>query len=459
MVDRQDGLPVRPVRQTAWWNASCILIAELVGTGVLGLPYTFDVLGGAVGGAFLLLFGALAYYSGILLWRLHHTHPNAVTYPDLASDVGGSTTKGVVFVFLYVAFFGNLAIYIVICRGALSAMIEGLIDPCQTTLSLVVMVVLFPVAQLKTLHGVSFVALGSTICVFVAVMLIVSQGISDLLAQRDLPEAGHGAHFGYIPPSSSSLLKAFSASTTAVFAFGGQGLYLETMAEMRNPYEFRKSLRLSSVGILLFYVVTSTISYVRYGDNIHGNVLDNLETGPLKKTVAALLFLHVAVSYTLASQVVCRAIAVRTVPHLVDRKDRAEKRAWMGITTLVLFVSWFIAEGIPFFHLLMGLVGAASTAPLTFGFPAWFWLKTMDTRRKGGGCCSRGEAAFLLGAGTELVPKEEDRSQLVGSESERPLLWVMISVTFILFFLGMLANTVSLVEKWSEQGRPFACHT
>ena len=35
-------------------------------------------------------------------------------------------------------------------------------------------------------------------------------------------------------------MKMMSTSTTAIFAYGGQGLFMETMAEMRRPQDFPK---------------------------------------------------------------------------------------------------------------------------------------------------------------------------------------------------------------------------
>ena len=55
---------VAPKRQTSWWNASFILVAELVGTGILGLPSTFSTVGWIPGALLLVVFAGLAFYSG-----------------------------------------------------------------------------------------------------------------------------------------------------------------------------------------------------------------------------------------------------------------------------------------------------------------------------------------------------------------------------------------------------------
>lgn len=55
---------VEPERRTTWYNAAFILVAELVGTGILGLPYTFATVGWIPGVALLFVFAGLAFYSG-----------------------------------------------------------------------------------------------------------------------------------------------------------------------------------------------------------------------------------------------------------------------------------------------------------------------------------------------------------------------------------------------------------
>ncbi len=79
-------------------NCVFIILADLIGTGIMGLPYTFSKLGWLVGSIILLFFGVLTWYSGFLLWRLHMTYPSGITYGDMAEAVSGKTLKWVAFV-------------------------------------------------------------------------------------------------------------------------------------------------------------------------------------------------------------------------------------------------------------------------------------------------------------------------------------------------------------------------
>ena len=53
---------VPPERRASWIQVCLILFAELVGTGALGLPYTFAKVGYGIGIALLLVFMMLSVY-------------------------------------------------------------------------------------------------------------------------------------------------------------------------------------------------------------------------------------------------------------------------------------------------------------------------------------------------------------------------------------------------------------
>ena len=62
-------------------------------------------------------------------------------------------------------------------------------------------------------------------------------------------------------------------------------------------------------------------------------------------------------------------------------------------------MSWIVANSIPFFHLMMGIVAACTTAPLTFGFPAYFYWH--DTRRRARSCSKQQQERSVGRVGRE----------------------------------------------------------
>ena len=53
---------VAPERKATWFSAFVLLFSELVGTGILSLPFALSVLGWIPGVCLIVFFGALAMY-------------------------------------------------------------------------------------------------------------------------------------------------------------------------------------------------------------------------------------------------------------------------------------------------------------------------------------------------------------------------------------------------------------
>ena len=151
---------------------------------------------------------------------------------------------------------------------------------------------------------------------------------------------------------------------------------------------------------------------------------------------------------------------------------------WLGITLAMLFLSWIIANAIPFFHLLMGLVAACTTAPLTFGFPALFYYWSV-TKAAGGGDAGDMQDSLLSqemrrsvggdggdGGGDDMhdAPPKACHGQnahrgrrVVLPLWEKGALLLMVLLTIFLFCLGLISNMEELVDKWGSTSQPFSC--
>merc|ERR1711959_737599 len=341
---------------------------ELVGTGALGLPYTFAKVGWGVGVALLLAFMALSVYSGVLLWRLGMSHPGSITYGDLAGKVmGDNLWRGLIFFFVYTAFIGNMAINVLVSLDSTSnAFGWGAKDTVNIA---IVAAIILPLSQLRTLHSVSYAGLLSAAAVTATFGLILYR-CAEVRAHQETPPRTE------IVSTSSSFVEAFSASTAAVFAFGGQGLFLETMAEIKDARDFRFSLLITSAVILCCYSVTTLSIYFTFGEDVKPNAMDMLRPGTLSTRVASgAMFLHVLARYLLANQVICRAAHTRIAPQSVNKGGTREALEWLGITSFALALSFIWAVAVPDLSSLMGIIGSLTTAPLSFGFPAWFYLR------------------------------------------------------------------------------------
>ena len=153
-----------------------------------------------------------------------------------------------------------------------------------------------------------------------------------------------------------------------------KGIYLEVMSEMSNPKHFSRSLSVTTAAMALIYCGTSAPLYIRYGSTVAGEVLYGLSDGWMRTVAGAAMFLHVCVSYIISSQLVNRAIHVRLAPQVVGAGGRVEATQWLCISTATAVAAWLLANIIPFFAQLLGILASFCMAPLAFGFPAFFYL-------------------------------------------------------------------------------------
>ena len=75
-----------PVHATSTWlHATVIIIGEIMGSGILSLPYAMSQLGWVLGSSFCAVFALCAVYSGRLLSRTRNEfYPDTESFGDLA---------------------------------------------------------------------------------------------------------------------------------------------------------------------------------------------------------------------------------------------------------------------------------------------------------------------------------------------------------------------------------------
>ena len=364
---------VPPIRQTGWINVIFIILADLVGTGVMSLPKDFADIGYIPGVLILAVFGALTFFSGILLWRMHMTYPSGITYGNLADAIGGVHLKRTLFCFVFGYFAFVLVIYIKNVAIALQN-IFWMFDVCRYWFALAALGILIPLCQLRTLHSVSFAGMVSMLMIILVVCMLTF----DAYATWDDRIKEEVVVAPVINPGFTTYL---STLIDLVFAYGGQGLYLEVMAEMKNPVDFKKSLYFISSSMVVFYLWSATSLYLRYGHFSQGSILYTIRGSAFKSVASVFFFVHVCISFCLIAQVVNRALHVRIAPKSVNKGDRTETIQWFCISVCTAVAAWLVCMIVPFITDIQNIISAVCTGPLTYFFPAFLYV--LSCRKQG----------------------------------------------------------------------------
>jgi amino acid permease len=277
------------------------------------------------------------------------------------------------------------------------------------------------------------IALASLISAL-TIFLVVCMCLAQIVAEPDSEGGAGGRGDAHLVDPHAGFWEATSATSSFVFAMAGQKIYLEMMAEMRDPSEFPKALYAATPIMFLSYTAVSLTGYAIRGDQAPLYLMDVLSAGSAPKTFASLLMLvHMMISYTLNSQVLCRRIHRLVDPVLVDVHDpnhpryKEARTQWAKISGSVMFAAWTLSNSIPFFSDFIELIGSLCSAPLALGLPALFYWEA----------CRRNFVRM--------------------SVNEARLLWTFGAASVALIVFGTVAALRDFVHHSKEYGAPFDC--
>ena len=190
-----------------------VIFAEVLGAGVLGLPYAFSRLGWVLGTGSIILFCAMATYAGLLLSRLRNgLYAHAASYADLAlATVGprfGSFTRGCCLATWVLL----LPYYMTTSAAALGAAFPHL-HLCEYQRSLIVAAVLIVPLQLRDLHALSKACVVSTVA-SLCVVIIASTSLL-LTRNADQTEISGRLLFAEAAAATASTTTTTTTTTTS----------------------------------------------------------------------------------------------------------------------------------------------------------------------------------------------------------------------------------------------------
>mmetsp|Transcript_19489 Transcript_19489/g.32765 ORF Transcript_19489/g.32765 Transcript_19489/m.32765 type:complete len:457 (-) Transcript_19489:546-1916(-) len=440
--DQESG--VAPAVGLSMWQANFLLIAAVVGLGIMALPHSIAKIGWFPG---IVILGSVFYlnlYTGMLLWRLRMVYPSALTYTHIGWHAMGQTGKRLAQVVTLIQLFMLEATYLLVNAQSLAAVFYE-VDLCKPTWGIFMSLLLLPFVQIRTLQNVSALSILSGVMVCLVLILCLVEmalhgrapGVQTVWVEEDKPFVW------------------FTAISSMVFACGSQFVYLEVMSEMQHVREFPSSMKRAGSFILFAYMSISAAGYWTYGRSISSYIVDVIPNGPLRRVANVFMLIHTMVSYILMSQVLCSTLIKLFNPikrslsdggpmataadgedeegeetPMVDKASNVppSREDWLIASMVVMLAAYLVANLIPFFEDLTILIGALIGGPISLGLPALFAL---HSNSQGG---------------------------LESSPRERRVLYCILGFTLVVMVLGFASGMDSLFHKWDTLGYPFECH-
>ncbi|RAH48923.1 putative amino acid transporter [Aspergillus brunneoviolaceus CBS 621.78] len=369
--------------RTATWGS----IFYLITTDILGptnVPWAISEMGYGPGFALYTVFGIMAYYSGMQLWKIFNgldsTRYPMRNYGDVAFRIFGPVARIGVNILQSFQFFLNVTLLIVSNGqglGQMAAGVHGTGKLCFIVCEVIFMLLGFILGQIRTLQRLSWL---SNLAIWMNfTVILITMGVVYVYPPTDSVASSTNLNPEPIRtsanwPADGTLYTRMTAVMNCVFAYGGATLFNELMAEMRRPFDFWKGFICAEVFIYVCYLVEGMVVYNAQGQYTFNPAYQGIpdsaysyQTGCnalslISGVIAALLYGNIGIKVFYAS-------VLRDVFHFPPLDHRTGKLIWIALVPIYWCLAWIVAAAIPQISNLTSFVGALCILQFSYTFP------------------------------------------------------------------------------------------
>ncbi|KAI0689778.1 transmembrane amino acid transporter protein-domain-containing protein [Cytidiella melzeri] len=410
-------------RTMQWWKAAALMLAETVSLGILSIPSVFASLG-MVAGIFLVIgLGTIAtitgYAIGSFKLRYPHVHNMADAGEILAGPVGREVLGAAQVIFMVFL----CASHVLTGTIAFDTITSG--ASCSVVWAVLSAVICFVMTLPRTLNGIAYLSVASFISIISAIMItMIGVGV--------IGKQGSIAVTSNLPFS-----KGFLAVTDIIFAYAGHVAFFTFIAEMKEPRDFPKTLYTLQICDTTLYLIVGVVVYAYTGSAAVSPALGNTGT-TLRKIAYGIALPTIMIAGVINGHVCAKLVFVR-----IFRRGGKHSRhmtshtvtgwaVWSGICCVIWLLAFLIAEVIPFFNDLLGVISSLFASWFTYGISGLFWLHLHPASQRWTSPWMRLKTVFWFG---------------------------IIMMGAFIMIAGLYASVVSIVDGYKDGTfpAPFSC--
>ncbi|KAJ4318993.1 hypothetical protein N0V94_004130 [Neodidymelliopsis sp. IMI 364377] len=355
-----------------WKRLTICLIVEAIALGSLSIPSAFATLGMVAGVIMCVGLGLVAIYTSYVVGQVKMRYPHVNHYSDAVQLIWGRfgyELTGVMFALFLILLVGSHAL-----TGTIAFI--NIVDDytiCALVWSVISLIILLLLALPPTFAEFAILGYIDFVSIIVAIMItIIATGVQASNAPGGLAAVSWSAW----PPEGTTFYQAFLATTNIVFAYSFAVCQFSFMSEMHTPTDYVKSIWALGLIEIFIYTLTGALIYAFVGADVKSPAL--LSAGSTVSRIAFGIALPVIfISGSINGTVVGRYIMDRAFPNSPIRYVKGVRgwSVWICLITIITIIGWIIAEAIPFFNALLGLISSLFISGFTFYFPALFWFQ------------------------------------------------------------------------------------
>jgi hypothetical protein len=363
-------------------TASWLSIFFLITTDILGptsAPYAVSQLGYIPGSLLFSLMGLAAGYTGYLLWRLYLALDSPETpvrsFSDLAVRLFGPRSRRIINLLQSLQLLFNVSVIILSNAQGLAQISTG--SMCFSLLALIwaaAGLILNQVKQLKNFTYLSNLAIWMNFSVILLTMASVATSepnYSGAAQQNNVKLGPISREFFVSVPFTAQVVGVMQI----VYSYGGALMFIEFMAEMKNPREFWKSMISAQSIILSCYMIFGLFVYAYQGQFTINPANQGISNYKLQTLSNVLNLASALIAAGLYGNVGIKLFYQSVFVEFFNGPAQITSNSlWLAISCVYWAVAYLVASSIPQLNNISGLVAALCILQFSYTFPPLFML-------------------------------------------------------------------------------------
>lgn len=369
--DQKPLVPAHEVpayQQCSYTQAVMNGINVLCGVGILSTPYAIKQ-GGWLGLVILCLFAVLAWYTGVLLRRCLDSKEGLETYPDIGHAAFGTTGRIAISIILYVELYACCIEYLILESDNLSKLfpnahltIGSMTLNSHVFFAILTTLIVMPTTWLRDLSCLSYLSAGGVIASILVVVCLCWVGVVD--------------HVGFENKGTALNLPGIPIAIGLYgYCYSGHGVFPNIYSSLKNRNQF-PSILFTCIGLSsILFAGAAVMGYKMFGESTESQFTLNLPEN--------LVVSKVAVWTTVANPITKYALTITPLAMSLEELLPPNQQKYANIIMLrssLVVSTLLIALSVPFFGLVMALVGSLLTMLVTYILPCACFLAILKRK-------------------------------------------------------------------------------
>ncbi|XP_011084300.1 vacuolar amino acid transporter 1 isoform X1 [Sesamum indicum] len=338
----------------------------LCGVGILSTPYAVKE-GGWLGLSILLTFAVLSYYTGILLRSCLDSQPGLETYPDIGQAAFGTTGRVAISIILYVELYACCVEYIILESDNLSSLFPnahlnfGAFELNSHHLfAVMTALAVLPTVWLRDMSVLSYISAGGVIASILVVACLFWVGLVD---QVGFQTKGTTLNLSTLPV----------AIGLYGYCYSGHAIFPNIYTSMAKPSQYPAVLLTSFAICTVMYAAVAVLGYMMFGESTQSQFTLNMP----QDLVASKIALWTTVVNPFTKYALTMSPVAMSLEELIPSSHAKSYMYSILIRTALVISTLLVGLSIPFFGLVMALIGSLLTMLVTLILPCACYLSIL----------------------------------------------------------------------------------